>query len=347
MSVAETLSVDREQPASVSISELRGPILRRVSRSFFVSIFLLPRKMRDPVALGYLLARASDAIADTTHIPIDSRVDKLLLLARGIQGEPVGDAIYELSAGLTPLQKNESERALIESLPSCLDWLDQSATFDREEVRSVLEKINRGQISDVERFRDPKQIVALQTAADLDEYTYLVAGSAGEFWTRLGFEKLRKFAGRGETEMLELGKRYGQGLQFVNILRDAGDDLRSGRCYFPNEELASVAMEPSQVIRESQRFLPIYRKWREKAEQGIKAGIDYSIVLRNRRVRIATVLPALIGARTLALLREAGGTVLHRHVKVPRKEVRRIINSLVISLGSQSRIGTLFRELSR
>jgi farnesyl-diphosphate farnesyltransferase len=347
MSAAETSPMDREQPSPVSISDLRGPILRRVSRSFFVSIFLLPRKLRNPVSLGYLLARASDTIADTTEIPIESRVEKLQLLARAIQGEALGDAIIELSAALTPLQKDESERALIESLQSCVDLLEQSEVFEREEVRGVLEKINRGQILDLERFRDPKQIVALETAADLDEYAYLVAGSAGEFWTRLCFEKVRKFSARSESDMIELGKRYGQGLQLINILRDAGDDLRAGRCYFPNEELAAVSMEASQIVREPQRFLPIYRKWREKAEQGIKAGIQYSSAVRNRRVRIATVLPALIGARTLALLREASATVLHRHIKVSRKEVRAIITSLISSLGSQSRIETLFRELSR
>ena len=303
--------------------------------------------MRDPVALGYLLARASDTIADTTELPIELRVEKLRLLAAAIQGEPVGDAVSGLSATVSPLQKNESERALIESLLSCLDWLDQSDTFERDEVRAVLKKINRGQILDLERFRDPKQIVALETAAQLDEYTYLVAGSAGEFWTRLCFQQVRKFSRRGESEMLDLGKRYGQGLQLVNILRDAGDDLRSGRCYFPNEELAAVSLEPSQIIREPQRFLPVYRKWREKAEQEIKAGIEYSGAVRNRRVRIATVLPALIGARTLVLLREASATVLHRHIKVSRKEVRAIITSLASSLGSQSRIGSLYRELSR
>ena len=337
-----------EQPQqSVSISNLRGPILRRVSRSFFVSIFLLPRKLRDPVALGYLLARASDTIADTTELPIELRVEKLRLLAAAIQGEPVGDAVFDLSATVSPLQKDDSERALIESLASCLDWLLQSDTLERDEVRAVLKKINRGQILDLERFRDPRQIIALETAAAIDEYTYLVAGSAGEFWTRLCFQQVRRFSSRGETEMLGLGKHYGQGLQLVNILRDAGDDLRHGRCYFPNEELAAVSLEPSQIIREPQRFLPVYRKWREKAEQGIKAGIEYSGAVRSRRVRIATVLPALIGARTLVLLREAGATVLHRHIKVSRKEVRAIITALIASLGSQSRIRSLFRELSR
>lgn len=322
-------------------------ILARVSRSFYLSIRILPRKLRDPVSLGYLLARASDTIADTADVPIELRREKLQLLARAIQGEALGNAIVDLSAVFTPLQKDEAERALIESLQSILDSLEQSDVEDREEVRAVLEKINRGQLLDLQRFPNPKQIVALESAADLDEYTYLVAGSAGEFWTRLGFRHLPKFTSRGETEMLDLAKRYGMGLQLINILRDAGADLRAGRCYFPNDELAGIAMEPSQIVREPQRFQPIYRTWRAKAEKGIEAGIKYADAVRNRRVRIATVLPALIGARTLALLREAGATALHRHIKVSRKEVRSITTSLILSLGSRSRINSLHRELSR
>ena len=346
MSDAKSLPADSSF-AAVSKSTLRGPILRKVSRSFYLSIFILPKKLRDPVALGYLLARSSDTIADTTELPIELRLEKLRLLARGIQGEALGNAIVDLSASIAPLQTNESERSLIENLQLCLDWLDQSEVEDREDVRSVLEQINRGQILDLERFPDPKQIIALEAAADLDEYTYLVAGSAGEFWTRLCFRRLPKFTARSETDMLELAKRYGMALQLINILRDAGADLRAGRCYFPNEELVVAAMEPSQILREPERFLPIYRKWREKAEQGIKAGIEYAKAIRNRRVRIATVLPALIGARTLTLLRGAGATALRRHIKAQRKEIRAIVSAVTTSLGARSRIESLFRELSR
>jgi farnesyl-diphosphate farnesyltransferase len=219
--------------------------------------------------------------------------------------------------------------------------------LDREEVRDALEQINRGQILDLERFRDPRQILALETSVDLDEYTYLVAGSAGEFWTRLCFRHLPKFTPCSEDEMLATGKRYGMGLQLINILRDAGADLRAGRCYFPNEELAAAAIEPSQILREPKRFQSIYRKWREKAELGIAAGLEYANAIRNRRVRTATVIPALIGARTLALLRDAGATVLHRHIKVPRSEVRKIVASLIFGFGARSRIESLYRELSR
>src|SRR2546430_11307855 len=254
--------------SGLAISTLRRSILSRVSRSFYLSIRLLPKKLRDPVSLGYLLARASDTIADTAEIPIELRTEKLWLLARGIQGEALGDAIVDLSATLAPLQKDEAERALIESLQPCLDWLEQSDVQDREEVRAVLEQINRGQLLDLERFQNPAKIVALETAAELDEYTYLVAGSAGEFWTRLCFRHLPKFTAQSETEMLDLAKRYGMGLQLINILRDAGADLRARRCYFPNEELAAAAMEPSQILREPERFQPIYRKWRADAGRG-------------------------------------------------------------------------------
>jgi farnesyl-diphosphate farnesyltransferase len=331
----------------VTFRRLRGSVLRSVSRSFYISVALLPRKLRDPVALAYLLARASDTIADTTGIATDLRMEKLRLLTRAIQTPADREAIAELGASLVPLQKNKNEQTLIELIPACLDWLDQIDSDDREEIQSVLEKINHGQHKDLQTFRDPNQVVALQQSADLDEYTYLVAGSAGEFWTRLCFAHLRRFSKRTENEMLELGRTYGMGLQLINILRDAGPDLRAGRCYFPHEELAAARMEPAQILREPQRFQPIYRNWRNKAEEGVRAGIDYGRSIRNRRVRTATILPALIGARTLALLREAGATALHRQIKVSRKEVRSIIARLAITLGSRSQIEEMFRELSR
>jgi len=340
-------SLGQDTDSAISVSTLRGAVLKHVSRSFYLSIQLLPKKLRDPVALGYLLARGSDTIADTTNLPAQSRAENLRLLARGIQGEALGNAIVDLSVSLARLQTDKAERALIESLQGCLNWLEQSEVHDREEVRAVLELINRGQLLDLERFQNPKQLVALSTSAELDEYTYLVAGSAGEFWTRLCFRHLPKFTAQSQEEMLALGKRYGMGLQLINILRDAGSDLRSGRCYFPNDELAAAAMEPSQILREPERFQSIYRNWRQKAERGIDAGIEYANAIRNRRVRAATALPALIGARTLALLRGAGATALHRHIKVPRKDVRAIVASVVFGFGARSRINSLHRELLR
>src|SRR6266853_1455043 len=212
---------------------------------------------------------------------------------------------FDLIASFIPLQVNKNEQRLLESLPDCLDWLDQIEHADRNDIRIVLGKITRGQMLDLQRFDNPQEIRALSTAADLDEYTYLVAGCVGEFWTRLCFRHVRNFSGLSEDEMLPLGKLYGMALQLINVLRDVGADLRAGRCYFPEFELTSAHLNASQILFEPERFQPIYRTWLAKAKTGLESGMQYSRAIRNRRVRAATVLPALIGARTLALVNQA------------------------------------------
>jgi farnesyl-diphosphate farnesyltransferase len=311
--------------SSASAQRLQTAVLRRVSRSFYLSIRFLPSRLREPVALAYLLARTTDTVADTARISGTFRTKTLQTLSKAIQGKASQGTVVDLVASFAPLQEHEAERTLVESLPDCLEWLGRLETSDCLDVRAVLEKITQGQMLDLQRFSETAEITALSTAADLDEYTFLVAGSVGEFWTRVCFRHIRNFAARPENEMLTLGKSYGMGLQLVNILRDAGADLRSGRCYFPEEELISTRLTPAQVLSEPERFQPVYQNWAGKAERGLESGMQYSCAIGNRRVRAATVLPALIGARTLALLRDAGATALDQQVKVPRKEVRVMI----------------------
>lgn len=308
-------------------NSLRGPLLRSVSRSFYLSLRFLPKPLRDPLSLAYLLARATDTIADTAEPPVTLRTEALRDLAAAIQGTASANATNALRKSFAPLQNDKAERTLIEQLPVLLDWLGELSPEDRAEVRGVLLKINRGQSLDLQRFGAGDETRALRSAAELDEYTYLVAGGVGEFWTRLCFAHVKNFSARSETEMSALGVQYGQGLQLVNILRDAGDDLRNGRCYFPTDELDSLGLEPGEILREPVRIEPVLNKWREKAERGIDAGKEYARAIRNRRVRFATALPAKIGAQTLALLREAGAAALTRRVKVPRAEVRKLIVS--------------------
>ncbi len=147
--------------------------------------------------------------------------------------------------------------------------------------------------------------------------------------------------------MLALGVRYGKGLQLINILRDAGSDLRQGRCYFPAEELHSLGLKPEEILGNPTRVEPIIRSWREKAEGGMAAGIDYACAIRSRRIRFATALPALIGARTLALLREAGAEIFERKVKVSRSGVKEIMASTAVTLGTSWWLRRMFGRLSR
>jgi farnesyl-diphosphate farnesyltransferase len=252
--------------------------------------------------------------------------------------------VADLTGSFISLQENTSERQLLEALPDCLFWLNQMEHANRNDIRIVLEQITRGQMLDLERFGNPKEVRALGTTADLDEYTYLVAGCVGEFWTRLCFRHVRNFVSRTEDEMLALGRRYGMALQLINVLRDAGSDLRAGRCYFPEHELNAAHLTPSQILCEPERFQPIYRTWLEKAKAGLESGMEYSRAIENRRMRAATVLPALIGARTLALLDAAGPMALHRTVKVPRREVRAMVLRLALTAASRQQINFIWNR---
>lgn len=327
-----------------SIPKLRASILRSVSRSFYLSIRFLPAKLRDPIALAYLLARATDTIADTAEVSAAVRTDELMRLAALIQNDD--DAASGSFAAFAAQQNDAAERRLIESLPTCLAWLRAMPGADRADIRNVLARINEGQMLDVQRFADPARVVALPGAADLERYTYLVAGCVGEFWTNVCLRYLQNFSRRSPEEMRSLGRDFGQGLQLVNILRDAGKDLRAGRSYFPAEEIHSLGAEAETLLGEAQRLNPLLQKWGTCAEQGMKAGLDYACAIRSWRVRFATALPALLGIRTLTLLRAAGSRALNQNIKMPRREVRQIIFRSIRTLAAPATLRALFAELA-
>lgn len=326
----------------MTTQRLPADVLRSVSRSFFLSLRLLPRRLREPISLAYLLARATDTIADTAEIPVATRLESLAGLNAAIQNREARDAVARLKENFTPQQRNDAEQRLIESLPVCLDWLDSLGQAEGADVREVLAKIVRGQTLDLERFGGAGEVRALKSARELDEYTYLVAGCVGEFWTRICARELRGFSRIDETKMLQLGIQYGQGLQLINILRDLSEDLRAGRCYLPADELSAVGAAPNRPTD----ALPVLNSWRQKAESGMAAGLEYALAIRNRRVRAATALPALIGIRTLALLRDAGVESITRRVKVSRAEVRNIVATTAITFGGRRTLARMFQRLS-
>ncbi|HSH88382.1 MAG TPA: squalene/phytoene synthase family protein, partial [Ramlibacter sp.] len=158
-------------------------LLRGVSRSFYVSIRLLPAGLRRPIAVAYLLARAADTVADTATVPVAQRLEMLAELAKAFDGAGmVGNELPTLRdpGPITRLQEDAHERELILALPHCLESLGTLDAADRADVQAVLRTITQGQLLDLQRFGDGGSVIALESAAQLDEYTYLVAGCVGE-----------------------------------------------------------------------------------------------------------------------------------------------------------------------
>jgi farnesyl-diphosphate farnesyltransferase len=146
---------------------------------------VLPRPVRKPIGLAYLLARASDTIADTELIPVEERLDLLGAMRQRVAGET--RVQLELDA-CRAHQGSSAEARLLAQLPALLQELDRLPPEDQKHIREVVQIITSGQELDVQRFGRARvdSIVSLVTAAELDDYTYRVAGCVGEFWTRDG-----------------------------------------------------------------------------------------------------------------------------------------------------------------
>jgi farnesyl-diphosphate farnesyltransferase len=291
-------------------SELAGSLLASVSRSFYLSIKVLPAQLREPIALAYLLARASDSIADTAEASSEVRIAALGEFRAMIV---TGRAI-PLPAEIIPT--HPGERLLLAKLQDCFEWLAQLPPADRADIVAVLEKITRGQELDVRRFGDPARVVALKTASELDEYTQLVAGCVGEFWTRVCVRHLARFARLAPEEMERLGASFGRGLQLVNILRDLPADLRSGRCYLPAEEIGEGSPE---AMRAS------FARWVQRCEEQLDDGWRYIVSVRPWRIRYACFLPWRIAMLTVAMMKKSNPLDSDARLKVPRSKIRAVI----------------------
>ena len=134
------------------------------------------------------------------------------------------------------------------------------------------------------------------------------------------------------------GRNYGRGLQLVNILRDAGSDLRAGRCYFPEDELRAANLSASDLLNAPAAFLPIYSRWIAEARAGLDAGLEYRYRDQSTACACSHGLAGNDRVRTLSLIEESGLEALRTRVKVPRSEVRGMIASTTITLASQSRL---------
>lgn len=329
--------------------QLGGALLASVSRSFYLSIKVLPKNLRDPLGLAYLLARTTDTIADTATVPAPLRLGHLRALAGMIRAGADPAKIALLQKEIVPDDK--AERELLIKIEPCLQWLAAQPDTDRADIVDVLEKIIHGQELDLLRFADPGRLQALQTAAELDEYTYLVAGCVGEFWTRLYFRHLPGAARCDAETMQKLGVNFGKGLQLVNILRDLPADLRAGRCYLPVDELAACAVEPAAIRESAEKVRPVFDCWLKKAVEHLEDAFRYIEALSNWRVRIACIFPWFIGMRTLILLSQKFPLTTSERVKVTRREVRALLLLVPFAASSNAVLrlvrGRLFRTLAQ
>jgi farnesyl-diphosphate farnesyltransferase len=293
-----------------------------------LTLRVLPSAIRPQISLAYLLARATDTIADTEIVPIEQRLEALQLLRDRIlakSGPPLN------FAQLAEHQSSPGERALLERCNEAIVFLGCLSVMDQALIREVLKIITSGQELDIKRFSaaNASHIFALATEQELDDYTYRVAGCVGEFWTKVCQAHLFQNDSLDQDFLLKNGVRFGKGLQLVNILRDLPADLRRGRCYLPSQSLNKHGLTPTDLLDPTNepKFRAIYSSYLDLADAHLVAGWGYTNALpwRSVRVRLACAWPILIGAQTLAKLRATNALDPLQRAKISRLELRNLI----------------------
>lgn len=326
-------------------------VLKGTSRSFYLSLRFLPPATRTQVALAYLMARAADTLADTPGPDASTRLRDLDRLRDAVErddGRPP-----EIGRAAVAAAGPARERELLDRLPVLFAGYAALDAGDRTLVRAVLRTLTGGMADDLRRFPGSASLRALDRRADLDAYTYAVAGCVGEFWTRIHARHLPGLAHLPLEEQVQRGVRLGQGLQLVNVLRDLPRDLAAGRCYLPCEDLGAAGLAPEDLRQPANwpRVRPLVRAWADRALGHFADGRDYVLALppAERRLRLCSWWPLALGLRTLARLLRAPNLLDAAHVvKVGRRGVYWLLLTSWIRGASDRYVRVAFeRELAR
>lgn len=342
-----------EPPTAMNDYDLLCTLLKRVSRSFYLTLKVVPGDVRRPIGLAYLFARAADTIADTALIDRADRL-KYLELFREAFRKGQAERILAIKEVLAERQQVAAERELLTRLDEGFSILHSLSPSDQAMIRGVILTLTEGMVMDLATFpgEDEGRLVALDTRADLDRYTYYVAGCVGEFWTDIHMAHRSSLAGWDREAMQRRGVRFGKGLQMTNVLRDLPKDLRIGRCYLPRQELEALGLQPADLLDPTAivKVKPLLHSLLALTLEHYQEGWAYTLQIPRHevRMRLACVWPLFIGLKTLALL-ERSPNLLDPGViiKTPRGAVYGMMARSLAMIGSDATLDRYYRRLWR
>ena len=233
-------------------------LLEKTSRTFALSIPVLPAPTRLEVTVAYLMFRIADTLEDATLWGPTKHLAELeafgLLLNE--PSVPAARALADRWREDPPLD-HAGYLELLDEVPSVLQAALGLSPAAFELVRQHTLRTIREMASFVAR-RDEGRMLQLENTNELRAYCYAVAGIVGEMLTELfvlGRERLRPIA----PILRERAATFGEALQLVNILKDSATDATEGRQYVPDGcdrgEIFALARRDLEIAGEYVRSL--------------------------------------------------------------------------------------------
>ncbi|MBH8555256.1 phytoene/squalene synthase family protein [Nostocaceae cyanobacterium CENA357] len=191
-------------------------ILKETSRTFYIPISILPSGLQEAVASAYLCMRAIDEIEDHPELDNPTKAALLRTISLTLQAGVDGFAVDAFSVGF-----NGYENTLEEVTVRVREW----SLLAPETIAPRIWDATAAMADRMAYWAERNW--KIYTEADLDRYTFGVAGAVGlllsDLWTW--------YDGTQTNRTQAIG--FGRGLQAVNILRNHNEDMVRGVNFFP------------------------------------------------------------------------------------------------------------------
>ena len=237
-------------------------ILESVSRTFALTIPLLPANLEKVVGNTYLLCRIVDTIEDA--VCIDPKTKQVLstLFVKTVLDSSYSEEFVKESLIALLNHPNHDEKDLIKNIPRVLRVLQSCDEKQRHAVAQCVQIMSEG----MSYFHVRQNQVGLEDLKEFEKYCYVVAGVVGEMLTTVFALHSAAFA-KAISGKESLAIAFGQALQMTNILKDSPEDRLRGVSWKPKgidqTELLVIA---HQKLEDSLRYIYCI----PKSEPGIR-----------------------------------------------------------------------------
>lgn len=278
-------------------------LLEKTSRTFALSIPLLPEPTRNEVTVAYLLFRIADTFEDAASWPRERRTAALDAFAELLQ-TPSPAAAEKLASRWSQEapSSHHGYLELLEETPFVLRRFLDLEPLAQQLIRDHTLRTADLMARFVNRTNQAGEL-ELEDISDLQEYCYAVAGIVGEMLTEL-FLRNRETLQPVADYLRQRARQFGEGLQLTNILKDASVDAREGRGFLPRE------VDRAEVF--------------DLARRDLQAATEYTLALQEggapRGVVAFNALNLLLARGTLNRVQERGAGA-----KLTRPEVFAIL----------------------
>ena len=311
--------------------EYQQKALGEVSRTFALTIPLLPEQLEQAVGNAYLLCRIADTIEDDEALSNDDKAQFSRQFIELVNGGSGADSYAATLAPQLGEKTPEGERDLVANTSQVLDITRQLNSDQIEAINTCVSSMATG----MPEFQQNLTANGLPDMATLNSYCYYVAGVVGEMLTKLFCDYSEKIALRKEA-LTKLAFSFGQGLQLTNILKDIWVDQKRGVCWLPQDlfsrygydlkDLKDMNANPS-LTAGMQHLVGVTR-------YHLGSALDYalSIPRQEKEIRQFLVFPLLLALLTLRKIHNNCADPDGSSIKISRRSV--MLSALFVKFGA-------------